>query len=179
LLLRPGERDAGHIVRLLDRAVRELRVAGHHVRHLTGDLVRPGHVGVARIAHVSLAVRPKEGSGRRVGYVAWQGLRYHRRVGGAAKGARGEEAQQQVEGSVKIKGHVASGIHRLGSAWVPVMFGHQRGNILRRVHIPVRKLHHIPESQLHRHRNPPSEYIQTAIFVFLSLNFTMKRSVLY
>jgi len=156
LLLRPVKRDAGHIVRLLDRAVRELRVAGHHVWHFTDDLVRPGHVGDARIAHVSLAIRQKEGSGRRVGYVARQGLRHRRRVGGAAERARGEKSQQQVEGSGKIEGHVARGIHRLGSAWVPVMFGHKRGNILRRVHIQVRKLHHIPENQFHRDRNPPS-----------------------
>lgn len=179
MLLRPGKRDAGHIVRLLDRAIRELRVFGHHVRYLTSDLVRPGHVGVTRIAHVSLAIRQKEGSGRRVGYVARQGLRHHRRVGGVAEGGRGEEAQQQVEGFGKIEGHVASGIHRLGSTWVLVMFGYQRGNILRRVHIPVRKLHHIPESQLRRHRNSPSECIQTAIVVFFSVNFKMNRSVLY
>jgi len=74
MLLRPVKRHTGHIVRLLDRAIRELRVADHHVWHLTGDLVRPGHVGSARIAHLSLAIRQKEGSGRRIGYIARQGL---------------------------------------------------------------------------------------------------------
>jgi len=172
VLLRTGKRDAGHIVRLLDRPVRELRVAGHHVWHLTGDLVRPGPVGGARVAHVSLAIRQEQGSRRYVGYVARERLRYHRRGAGAAEGARGEEAQQQVKGTGKIEGHVASGIHSVGSAWVPVMFGHQRGNILRRVHIQVRQLHDIPESQLRRHRNPPSEYPNGCNYVCTAVNCT-------
>jgi len=57
VLLRTGKRDAGHIIRVRHRSVRELLVAGHHVWHLTGDLVHPSPVGVARIAHVSLAIR--------------------------------------------------------------------------------------------------------------------------
>lgn len=71
MLLRPGKRDARHIVRLLDRAVCELRVAGHHMWRFACDMVHPGLVGGARIAHVSLAIRQEEGSGRYVGYVAW------------------------------------------------------------------------------------------------------------
>lgn len=94
MLLRTGKRDTGHIVRLLDRTVRELRVAGHHVWHLTGDLVLPDPVGVARIANVSLAIRQEQGSRRCVGYVARKRLRHQWRAAGPAEGARGEEAKQ-------------------------------------------------------------------------------------
>jgi len=128
------------------------------VRNHTGDHVRPGPIGGTRDAHVPVAIRQEEGGGTFIGAIARARVRHRRRAGGAAAAARGgAEAKQQVQGSNIVHGHGPRVNRRHGTAQFPVVFGHQRAHILRRVHIQEQQQQYISTSQLHHHRGPPSE----------------------
>lgn len=135
-LLHSGKGDAGHTVRVRHRAVRDVRAAGHPVRHHTRDHVRAGAAGGARDAHVPVAQGKEERGGILVGAVARSRLRHHRRAGGAPTAARGRtQAQQQLQGPDLVQGHGPRVHRRHGAPEFPVVLRHQRAHILRRVYI--------------------------------------------
>lgn len=159
MLVRPGERNAGHIIRLCDRPVRELLLAGHHVRYTTVDLVHPGHIGTTGIAYVPLEMWQEGGCGKIVGVVAREGLQHFRRDEYTATAHRGvEKIHRHFQGYDIIQGHDPSGNHRFRTAQLPVVFGHKRSNILCTVNIREQQLQRIPESLLYHHWSLSSEY---------------------